>query len=187
VRVVFAPLTKAAYLAAKKQVVVIKPRVTFPLRKQHGRLVIPTAKGPRVFRDGWNGSERDEDTRYTYLGYWPGLCWHVVKGYHYSEVYLQHVVTQRGQQLDLEAAPVFSPDTSQFIVASGALDGLGGPSMQLFRRQQGGWRKVWNIEPQTWQVEQLDWVGPHVLLLQEKHWNKDFSHSWYTYARLAIR
>jgi hypothetical protein len=96
VRVIFSPLTKTAYLQAKKYCIETKPRVTFPLKKVGGRIVILTAKGQRIFRDGWIEGEHDEDTRYKYLGYWPSLHWHLVEGYHYSEVYHLNALTQNG-------------------------------------------------------------------------------------------
>ena len=186
VRVTFSPLTKAAYLQAKKSCVEIKPRVTFPLKKQHGRIVIPTVKGQRVFQDGWVDGEHDEDTRYKYLGYWPSLHWHLVEGFHYSEVYRLHALTQSGQWLKLENSPDLAPDTSQFVVASGALDGIGAPTIQLFQLKKGIWQERWRIESKTWQVEQLEWLTSNSLLLQEKHWTEDFAKSWHTYAQLTI-
>jgi len=187
VRVVFSPLAQAAYVAASKHLVEIKPRVTFPLKKQRGRIVIPTAKGQRVFQDGWIGKERDEDARYTYLGYWPSLHWHLVEGYNYGEVYTTNVVTPGGQHLKLNGSPSLSPDTSQFVVAFGSLDGLGAPIIQLFQLNNGTWRESWKIAPNTWQVEQLEWLTKNTLLLKEKHWDKDFSKSWFIYARLTIQ
>jgi hypothetical protein len=186
VRVTFSPLTKTAYLQAKKYCIETKPRVTFPLKKVGGRIVILTAKGQRIFRDGWIEGEHDEDTRYKYLGYWPSLHWHLVEGYHYSEVYRLNALTQSGQWLKLEGFPELAPDTSQFVVASGALDGVGAPTIQLFQLKKGVWQERWRIEPKAWQVEQLKWVASNTLLLQERHWNKDFSKSWYTYAQLTI-
>ncbi|GAA4494570.1 hypothetical protein GCM10023172_04930 [Hymenobacter ginsengisoli] len=187
VRVVFSPLTRAAYMAASKHIIDIKPSVTFPLKKQHGRIIIPTAKGQRVFRDGWIEKERDEDARYTYRGYWPSLHWHLVEGYNYGEVYYQNVVTQGGQWIQLNDEHSLSPDTSQFVVTSGALDGLGAPLIQLYQLKNGAWRENWKIEPNTWQVEQLEWLTANTLLVKEKHWDKNFSKSWFTYARLIIQ
>ncbi len=187
VRIVFSPLTRAAYVSASKHLVAIRPKVTFPLKKRRGRIVIPTAKGQRIFRDGWIEKEHDGDARYTYLGYWPRLHWHLVEGYNYGEVYNLSVVTQSGQWLKLDGSPSFSPDTSQFIVASGALDGLGAPIMQLFQLKNGVWRESWKMEPATWQVEQLEWLTANTLLLKEKHWDKELSKSWFTYARLTIQ
>lgn len=187
VRVVFSPLTQAAYVAATKHLVNIKPRTTFPLKKQRGRIVIPTAKGQRIFRDGWIEKERDEDARYTYRGYWPRFHWHLVEGYNYGEVYYQNVVTQGGQWLQLNNEPSLSPDTSQFVVASGALDGQGAPLIQLFQLKNGIWRESWKMEPTTWQVEQLEWLTANTLLLKERHWDKDFAKSWFTYVRLTVQ
>lgn len=187
VRVAISPLTKAAYVQALKGKISTTPRVTFPLKKQHERLVIPSAKGAHVFRDGWVDGERDEETRYKYLGYWPALRWHLVEGYHFSEVYRLNALTQSGQWLKLEDSPQIGPDTSQFVVASGALDGIGTPTIQLFRLKKGVWQEVWKIESSSWQVEQLEWVAANTLLLQQKHWDKTFSRAWYTYAKLTIQ
>jgi hypothetical protein len=186
VRVTFSPLTKTAYLQAEKSCVETNPLVTFPLKKVGERIIIPTAKGKRIFRDGWIEGEHDKDTRYKYLGYWSALHWHLVEGYHYSEVYHLNALTQNGQWLKLEGFPELAPDTSQFVIASGALDGIGMPTIQLFQLKKGIWQEKWRIEPKTWQVEQLKWLTTNILLLQEEHWNRDFSKSWYTYAQLTI-
>jgi hypothetical protein len=186
VRVTFSPLTKAAYLQAIKGCVETKPRVTSPLKKVHGRIIVPSAKGQRIFQDGWIDREQEEDTRYKYLGYWPSLGWHLVEGYHYSEVYRLNAVALNGQWLKLEDFPEIAPDTSQFVIDSGALDGIGAPTIQLFQSNKGIWQEKWRIEPKTWQVKQLKWLTPNTLLLQKEHWNRDFSKSWYTYAQLTI-
>jgi len=186
VRVVLSPLTKTAYSQALKGKITTTPRTTFPLKKQQGRLVIPSTRGAYVFRDGWVDGERDEETRYKYLGYWPALRWHLVEGYHFSETYRLNVLTQGGQWLKLEGDPQLGPDSSQFVVTSGALDGLGTPTIQLFQQTKGSWRQVWRVESHNWQVEQLEWVATSTLLLQQKHWNKTFSRAWYTYASLTI-
>jgi hypothetical protein len=187
VHVAISPLTKTAYLLALRRKISTAPRVTFPLKKQHERLVIPSAKGTHIFRDGWVNGERDEETRYKYLGYCPDLRWHLVEGYHFSEAYRLNALTQSGQWLKLEGSPQVSPDTTQFVVASGALDGMGTPAIQLFRLKRGSWQEVWKIEPSSWQVEQLEWVAANTLLLQQKHWDKTFSRAWYTYAKLTIQ
>lgn len=187
VRVTFSSLTKAAYLQALKGKIVINPHVAFPLKKQQGRLVIPSAKGAHMFRDGWVDGEHDAATRYKYLGYWPSLHWHMVEGYHFSEVYRLNALTQSGQWLKLEGVPEIAPDTRQFMVASGALDGMSTPTIQLFRLRKGVWEEIWQVESQTWQVEQLNWIATNALLLEKKHWDKSFSRTWYTYARLTIR
>ena len=44
-RVTSSSTTKAAYLKAEKDQAVTKPRVTFSLKKQRGRIVIPTTTG----------------------------------------------------------------------------------------------------------------------------------------------
>jgi hypothetical protein len=36
-------------------------------------------------------------------------------------------------------------------------------------------------------LEQLEWLTANTLLLKEKHWDKELSKSWFTYARLTIQ
>ena len=66
---IMSPLPKTTYVQALKEKISTTPHVTFPLKKQQKRLVIPSLKGACVFRDGWVDGERDEETRYKYLGY----------------------------------------------------------------------------------------------------------------------
>ena len=110
-----------------------------------------------------------------------------MEGYHHSEVYRLNVLTQRGQWLKLVGSPQIGPDTNQFIVASGALDGMGTPAIQLFQRRKDTWREVWKVESHSWQVEQVEWVAANELLLQQKHWNQAFSQAWYSYAKITIQ
>jgi hypothetical protein len=62
-RLTFSPLTRAAYLQAKKHCVEAELRVAFPINKKQGRLVIPSAKGVYVLQDGLVDGEHDADTR----------------------------------------------------------------------------------------------------------------------------
>lgn len=186
VHVGISPLAKTAYVQALRSKIDTTPRVTFPLKKQQTRLAIPCAKGTHVFQDGWVDGEWDQDTRYKYLGYWPALRWHLVEGYHFSEVYRLNVLTQGGQWLQLEGDPQLNPTMTQFVVASGALDGMVPPTIQLFRFIKGAWQQVWELESDSWQVEQLEWIAGNTLLLKQKHWNKSFTRAWYTYAKLTI-
>ena len=90
-QVTFSPLTKTAYLQAKKGCVETKPRITFPLRKQHGRIMVPTVKGQKVFQDVVideaaiaKGHGEDESTTYTYLGYLSGFHCHLIQAQFYE-------------------------------------------------------------------------------------------------------
>ena len=81
VRVTFSALTDAAYMATPRRKVAAKPRVTFPLSKQHGRIAIPTAKGPRIFRDvvvdAQSEYSESQAITYKYLGYFPAQHCHL--------------------------------------------------------------------------------------------------------------
>lgn len=68
VKVSFSPLTKAAYLAAKKAAIVTKPAVTFPLKQQKWRIVIPTAKGKKVFQDITTETSIGNQEQFDYFG-----------------------------------------------------------------------------------------------------------------------
>ena len=78
VRGTFSPLTKAAYLAAKKAAVSTKPAMTFPLKKVWGRIVISTSKGPKIFQDDDADEENSDWEKYIYLSYWPEFECHLI-------------------------------------------------------------------------------------------------------------
>ena len=81
VRVTFSPLTKAAYLVAKKASIATKPVTTFPLKKVRGRIIIPTAQGQQVFRDKGVGTDNEDQAQFEYLGYLPQFGYHSLLGH----------------------------------------------------------------------------------------------------------
>jgi hypothetical protein len=187
VRVTLSPLTKTAYLHEKKSIIETKPHVTFPLKKQHGHIVIATAIGLRIFRDAQLPEDDPNWGKYTYQGYSPAVGYHLILRNHYEwSGYI--LVLKTGQQINLPNAPKFAPDAHSFIVASGSLDYEMIPnSLQLFQLDKHVWRQVWKLEPTSWEPNQVAWVSPTTFLLEEKHWSKDYAHSWFTYARGTIR
>jgi hypothetical protein len=186
VRVTFSPLTKAAYLQAKKGCIKTKPRVTFPLKKVRGRIVIPTAKGAKIFQDKGVGTDNDDQAQYEYLGYLPQFECHVVLA-HLWERTLWVLIQKSSKQRELYDAPSYSPDLKTFIVISRGLEYSVYPnSLRLFQFESGAWREVWSLEPKSWEPYQVDWLTSTTLLLKEKHWSKDLAQEWYTYVRLSM-
>lgn len=187
VQVAFAPLTKAAYLSAKKGRVATNPRTTFPLKKQHGRIVIPTAKGRKVFADVVARGQCGSIT-YTYRGYWPALHCHVVRVQQCGIVHW-FLTTDAGQQLELEGELLAAAPDGQHIVSACPNLSLGGPpnNLQLLALQQDTLREVWHLEPKTWEPQDVCWLSSAVLLLKEKQYNESSGHIWYTYARLTLK
>lgn len=121
VRVMFTPLTKAAYLAAKKGCVSAKPRVTFPLKKPGGRILVSTKQGPKIFRDSNLEEDNPEWEKFEYGGYLPQVECHLIYHIHYewSRVILP---SKSGQQLVVQSEPRFSPDLTSFVVISAGLE-----------------------------------------------------------------
>ena len=190
VRVSFSPLTKAAYLAAKKAAVVTKPARTFPVKKQKGRIVIPTAKGPKVFQDKGVGTDNDDQVEFNYIGYAADLKYHLVTG-NYWEGFLCHVVGDNGQQLKLSDTPDFSPDKRSFVVYSAGIEVSYLPNLiQLYRLKDGRWQQVWklepSIEPATWEPDEIHWLSNTTLLLKKKMWTGKNPGTTFSYAKLTI-
>ncbi|MDB5268584.1 MAG: hypothetical protein JWP58_1624 [Hymenobacter sp.] len=190
VRVMFSPLTKAAYLAAAKGVVVTKPTLTFPLKKVRGRIVIPTAKGPKVFQDKGVGTDDDDQAGFDYRGYSTVLKYHVVEG-RYWEAFQCHLVGANGQQVSLPGLPEYSPDMQQFVVASAGIEvGFLPNSIQLFQLENGHWREVWklepSVEPATWEPDEIHWLSNSTLLLKKKMWTGPNPGNTFIYSRLTI-
>ena len=190
VRVTFSPLTKAAYLAAKKSVISSKPTLTFPLKKVRGRIVIPTAKGPKVFQDKGIGTDDIEQGEYLYHGYLPQFGYHVVEAHLYERTQW-YLLNKRGKQLAFYEAPIYSPDMEYLVVASPGIEYSVYPNeIQLFRFENGNWRQVWklepSVEPATWEPDEIGWLSDSTLLLKKKMYNGKNPGTTFTYSKLLV-
>lgn len=195
VRVTFSSLTKAAYEQAGKTVIETKPRVTFPLHKQRGRLIIPTAKGQKVFTDIViddaaikRGHSEDEMTIHTYRGFLPDFHCHLIEVQLY-EISQWLLISDAGQQVVLWGKPLFSPDGKHIIATCMGIEYGGGQpnSLELLARQSGAWRTVWHLEPTAWEPYQVGWISPATLLLSKEMWTGKNPGTTFTYARLTIQ
>jgi hypothetical protein len=191
VRVTFSPLTKAAYMTALKTAVMTKPAMTFPLKKVRGRIVIPTAKGPRAFQDKGVGTDNDDQVEFDYRGYSTVSKYHVVEG-RYWEAFQCHLVGANGQQISLPGQPEYSPDMQWFVVASSGIEvGFLPNSIQLYQLQSGRWREVWKIkpsvEPMSWEPYRIEWLSNSTLLLKKCVWTGKSPGTTFTYAKLTIQ
>lgn len=190
VRVTSSPLTKAAYLAVAKAAIVTKPVMTFPLKKVRGRIVIPTAKGPKVFQDKGVGTDNDDQVEFDYRGYAAGLKLHMVEG-RYWEAFQCHLVGANGQEVALPGPPDYSPDMQWFVVASSGIEVSYLPnSIQLYQLENGHWRQVWklepSVEPMSWEPDEIHWLSTSTLLLRKKMWTGKNPGTTYQYAKLTI-
>ena len=191
VHVTFIPLTKGAYLAAKKTAVSTKPTVTFPLKKVRGRIVIPTAKGPKIFQDNAVDEEDSDWEKFTYRGYWPQFGCHIIEHnrYEWSNFIL---LNKYGQKLELYDLPVCSADLKSFVAISGGIEYWAYEnSIRLFRFENGRWRQVWklepSVEPATWEPNEIQWLSNSTLLLKKKMYTGKNPGNTFTYAKLEIR
>lgn len=191
VRVTFSPLTKAAYLAAKKAAVSTKPAMTFPLKKVRGRIVIPTAKGPKVFRDKGVGTDNDDQAQYEYIGYLPKFGYHLVMG-HFWERTNWLLLGPVGPALELYDAPRYSPDLKYFVVVSAGIEYAVFPNeIRLLKFINGRWQQVWQLEPSvdpmTWEPAEILWLSNSTLLLKKKMYTGKNPGSTFSYSKLMIQ
>ncbi|GAB3872153.1 hypothetical protein GCM10028824_22210 [Hymenobacter segetis] len=191
VRVAFSPLTKVAYLAAAKGAIVTKPVVAFPVKKTRGRIVIPTAKGPTVFKDNDADEENPDWEKFTYQGYLPKFECHLILHNHYE--WSQYILVDKsGRKTEISGMVVYSPDLRSFVAISGGVESAMYPnSIQLFRFESHHWREVWKIEPSvdpaTWEPDEIHWLSNSTLLLKKKMWTGKNPGTIFTYAKLTIR
>jgi hypothetical protein len=186
VRVTFSPLTKAAYLQAKKGCIETKPHVTFPLKKTHGRIIIPTAKGQKAFQDKGIGTDNDDQAQYEYLGYLPQFECHVVLA-HLWERTLWILIQKSGRQIELYDAPSYSPDLKSFVVISSGLEYSVYPnSIRLFQFDNHAWQEVWSLEPKNWEPYRLCWASNSSLLLIKEMWVGKNPGTAFTYSKLLL-
>ena len=193
-QVTFSTLTKANYLQAKRNCIVTKPPITFPIRKQNGRIIIQTAKGKKVFQDIVineaaikKGHGEEESTIYTYLGYLSDFHCHLINaGYYEIEEWL--LITDSGQQLELWGEPLFSPDLHYIAASCAGIEYSGGQPniIQLIALQEGNLRKVWSLEPKEWEPYQICWTSSNTLLLSRTMWTGKNPGTAYSYSKLFI-
>lgn len=193
VRVTFSPLTKAAYLAALKTAVMTKPAITFPLKKVRGRIVIPTSKGPVVFKDIPVEMSVDTHEQFDYSGYDSQLKYHLVKcavdGGYWGR-HLSHLVGENGQHLVLPPILAYAPDMHQLVAATDGRDtGHFSEGIQLYRLKNNRWQQAWKLEfaeeATTWSTKEIYWLSNSTLLLKKCVWNAK-GPSTFTYAKLEI-
>ncbi|GAB3227365.1 hypothetical protein GCM10027346_10640 [Hymenobacter seoulensis] len=172
--VTFTRITAATYAGARQKMRPVVPPVTFPVKSRNGQLIIPTTAGPQVFRDVIineaslaRGISEAESTIYTYRGYLTGFRRHVVEVgfYESSEWWL---VSPEGRRLTLYGPPQYSPDQQCIAAVCPGIEYEGAQpnALQLFQLQDGVLRKVWEVQPEKWEPEELFWVSPQTLYLK---------------------
>ncbi|HEX8659003.1 MAG TPA: hypothetical protein VF690_15780 [Hymenobacter sp.] len=194
VRVTISPLTKAAYLAAKKGGIVTKPRRTFTLKKLNGRITIPTNKGPKVFKDVIvdeaalrRGIGEEESLVHDYLGFLPAFHCHLVKiNFYETSEYL--LISETGHQISLCGEPLFSPDVRYIMASSPGIEYSGGqPNMiELLELQSAGLKRVWKLEPETWEPYEVIWISDNELIFYKTLWTGKNPGNTHTYAKLVV-
>ena len=173
-------------MAAKKGCVETKPHLTFPLKKQRGRIVIPTARGQRVFQDKGVGTDHDNQAQFEYVGYMPQFGYHIIIA-HLWERTQTFLIDKNGKQLELYDDPQYSPDLKSFVVIAGGLEYSVYPNViRLFRFEDHTWREVWSLEPKTWEPYRICWSSSNSLLLSKKMWTEKNPGNTFTYSKLTI-
>jgi hypothetical protein len=195
VRVTFTPLTKAAYDAAKKTAITTRPTLTFPLKKQKGRIAIPTAKGPKVFTDividaaaVKKGHGEEESTMYTYLGYLAKFKCHLIEVQYY-ETTQWLLIDASGHQIELWGEPVYAPDMRHIVATCMGIEYSGGQPniIQLLEFQNGVLRQVWEQGPKEWEPYRIAWTSDNTLILSKEMWTGKNPGNTFTYAKLTIQ
>ena len=192
VRVTFSSLTKLAYLEAKKACISTKPVITFPLKKTRNRILIPTAKGPKVFQDKGVGTDNDDQAQFEYKGYLPQFNYHFVLGHYWEQTQSLLIADSGNQQLVLNNEPRYSPDIKSFVVIAAGIEYSVYPNeIRLYRFENGRWRQVWklepSVEPMSWEPEEVCWLSNNSLLLKRKIWTGKNPGATYTYAKLLVQ
>ena len=192
VRITFSALTDAAYMATPRRKVAAKPRVTFPLSKQHGRIAIPTAKGPRIFRDvvvdAQSEYSESQAITYKYLGYFPAQHCHLVHVSYY-EIEKWVLLSDAGERVDLWGQPIFAPDGHYLAATCEGLEyGGGQPNLvQLVALRDGLLREVWRLRPKNWEPSDSYWISATSLIVEKQTWNEKSKDETYSYAKLTIQ
>lgn len=174
----FSPISAAAYAQGRRQTRPAVAPVTFLVRKRNGQLIIPTSKGPQVYRDVVvdeasirRGIGDEATTTYTYRGFLTRFQRHVVEVnfYETSEWWL---IGNDGRRLTLYGPPQYSPDQQSIATICPGLEYSGGQpnALQLFRLQDGMLRKAWELRPENWEPAEIFWLNNNTLYLKRETW-----------------
>ena len=194
IRVTSSLLAKAVYLVVKKGCVETKLRVTFPLKKQRGRIIIPTVKGQKILADIVvgeafinQGHSKAEMTEYIYLGYLTVFQAHLIQVQFY-ETTQWLLIDASGRQIELWGEPVFAPDMKHIAASCmGIKYGGGQPDIiQLLELKNGVLSTVWSSEPKTWGPYRICWSSSNSLLLSKKMWTEKNPGNTSTHSKLTI-
>ena len=167
-RVTFSPLTKAAYLAAKKMAVLTKPMMTFPVKKARGRIVIPTTVGNLVFTDRVTADDETQFITHKYLGFMPILKEHLLETI-YWEGADYTLIESDGNKTKLISPPNYSPNQQYIITSSrGLVYGMMPNGIQLFIRKNGHPTLVWKLIPIHWEPAEAFWASDSIAYLKEE-------------------
>ena len=132
-------------MVVKKGCVETKLRVTFPLKKQRGRIIIPTVKGQKILVDVIvdeafinQGHSEAEMTEYIYLRYLTAFQAHLIQVQFY-ETTQWLLIDASGRQIELWGEPVFAPDMKHIAASCmGIKYGGGQPDIiQLLELKNG--------------------------------------------------
>ena len=193
-RVTFSLLAKAVYLAVKKGCVETKLRVTFPLKKQCGRIIIPTVKGQKILADIIvdeafinQGHSEAEMTEYIYLEYLTAFQAHLIQVQFY-EMTQWLLIDASGRQIELWGESVFAPDMKHIAVSCmGIKYGGGQPDIiQLLELKNDVLSTVWSLEPKIWGPYRICWSSSNSLLLSKKMWTEKNPGNTSTHSKLTI-
>ncbi|HLK97904.1 MAG TPA: hypothetical protein VK364_09060 [Hymenobacter sp.] len=190
--VTFSKLSAVDYERARKVAGKTTPIVTQPLKKIRGAFAIPTTQGQQVFRDFIigaaqikQGHSEEEHTSYTYGGYLPRFRRHVVKVTYY-ETSQWWLVAENGRRLTLWGPPVYAPDQNRVATICPGLEYSGGQpnALQLFQLKEGVLQKVWEMQPTSWEPEEIFWTSLTTLYLK-REWYSGTA-SGFSYWKLTI-
>jgi hypothetical protein len=195
-RVTLSPITIAAYEQAHRRVgvpskLLLGEAPVFTVRKQKGRLIIPTEAGNKLFKDKVFPENEVDDVTYEYLGFFPKHQVHLIRIAYYesSEILL---VEKNGNIVRLVSEPLYSPSQQRLLTASrGIVYAMMPNSLQLAERVGGRLQVVWEMTPKNWEPVDLFWTSDSVACLKQELINSTteapFEPARFTYARLRVR
>ncbi|MDO7877141.1 hypothetical protein Q5H93_20515 [Hymenobacter sp. ASUV-10] len=186
-------ISAAVYAQAEKRAATGKKaaeKITHPVRKKNGCLVIPTATGNKVFRDKVIANNEVGDVTYEYQGFSAALQQHCIQVQYYeSSEWL--IVEQNGNIIHLFSPPDYSPNRALILTGSqGLVYSMMPNGMQLFRKTNGKMTLLWELRPATWEPAEFFWVSDALIYLKQERCTPEgetYSPRRFTYAQLVIK
>lgn len=121
-----------------------------------------------VFKDSLADGDDVDQVSYKYVGKLDGANYHVVQVTYYETGEYVLINADTGEKKTIWSLPKLSPDNKRILAFNSSLDYDVMPNgIQVFDVSEGSIELVWELKPDTWAPQEVDWGKDNVLFIKQ--------------------